>query len=226
MQTDPVFTDGRSAVLNPVLTNMNVAGQTYEYLSDSIDRDAIEQEHSDADGSPLGSDTREGFEKGSITVQLNLATDVIARPSHVLKLQIGNGDEFYIAGKFGRARTRNQITKGAIAVKKAYNPIISNLLDPEYGQRKNLTQAAGVLAGALAAAAATINTRTGGVLAYTMAAAPGSAALPGWLTCSPTTGGLSGTAVVGAWVIDIVCTETLAGQETRVGFGRMGMIIT
>ena len=116
--------------------------------------------------------------------------------------------------------------KGSLAVKRAYNPILTNLLSLEFGQRTNLTQAAGVLAGDLAAAPTVVNTRTSGVLAYTMAASPGSAALPSWLSCNASTGALSGTAVAGSWVVDIICTETLTGQETRVGFGRMGIVIT
>jgi hypothetical protein len=225
MQTDPFFTDGRSAVLNPEVFCLNNSA-TYGYISDTIDREAMEKEFADADGSPLGSDTREGFEKGAISIQCDLANAAIARPGHIIRFRIGSGDEYYVAGKFGRARARNDIVKGSLAVKRAYNPIITNLLSLEFGQRTNLTQAAGVLAGALAAAPTVVNTRSGSTLAYTMAAAPDSAALPGWLTINASTGALSGTAVAGSWVVDIICTETLAGQETRVGFGRMGLTIT
>lgn len=224
MQTDPFFTDGRSAVLNPVVTCLNNSA-SYGYISDTIDREAIAKEHADPDGSPLGSDTREGFEKGAISIQCNLANADIARPGHIIKLQIGAGDEYYIAQKFGRARQRGEIVKGSLAVIKAYNPILTNLLSLEYGQRIALTQAAGALTGALAAAVTVVNTRAGSTIAYTVAAANGST-LPGWITCNPSTGALSGTAVAGSWELDIICTETLAGQETRVGFGRIGMTIT
>ena len=104
MQTDPKFTDGRTAILDPILENLNVAGsgttyQRYEYLSDSIDRDAVEKEHTDADGSPLGSDTREGFTKGSINLQLTLASDTIARPGHIIHLNTGGHSKKSAAGK-------------------------------------------------------------------------------------------------------------------------------
>lgn len=230
MQTDPFFTDGRQAVLNPLVECLNLTGdgttyQRYEYLSDSIDREAVEKEHADADGSPLGSDTREGFLKGAINLQLTKVTHSIPRPGHIIHLDVGDGDEYYVAGKFGRARTRNDIIKGALQVKRAYNPIVTSLLSSAYGQRKKLTQAAGALAGDLAAAQSIVNTRTGGTVAYTLAAAPGYS-VPGWLSINASTGALSGTAVAGTWVLYIVATETLTGEETRAGFGILEMVIT
>jgi hypothetical protein len=230
MQTDPYFSDGRAAILNPLVECLNLTGdgstyQRYEYLSDSIDREAIEKEHADADGSPLGSDTREGFLKGAINLQLTKVTHSIARPGHIIHLSIGDGDEYYIAGKFGRARTRNDIVKGALQVKRAYNPILTTLLSEAYGQRKAFTQAAGALAGALAAAQTVVNTRTGATLAYAVAGAAGYT-VPSWLTCNATTGALSGNAVAGSWELIITCTDTLAGEESRVGFGVMAMTIT
>jgi hypothetical protein len=230
MQTDPSFTDGRQAVLNPLVQCLNLTGdgttyQRYEYLSDSIDREAVEKEHADADGSPLGSDTREGFLKGAINLQLTKVTHSIPRPGHIIHLDVGDGDEYYIAGKFGRARTRNDIIKGALQVKRAYNPIITTLLSSAYGQRKTFTQAAGALAGTLAAVQTVVNTRTGATLAYSIAAAPGYT-VPGWITCNASTGALSGTAVAGSWEFYIICTDTLSGEETRTGFGVMAMTIT
>jgi hypothetical protein len=230
MQSEPYFTDGRAAILNPLVECLNIAGdgttyQRYEYLSDSIDREAIEKEHADADGSPLGSDTREGFLKGAINIQLTKASHSVARPGHIIHVSIGDGEEYYIAGKFGRARTRNDIVKGALQVKRAYNPILTTLLSEAFGQRKAFTQAAGALAGTLAAAQTVVNTRTGASLAYAVAGAPGYT-VPAWLTCNATTGALSGNAVAGAWDLVITCTDTLAGEETRVGFGVMAMTIT
>ena len=231
MQTDPVFTDGRSAILTPIVQNLNVAGvgttyQRYEYLSDTIDVDAIEKDHADADGSPIGGDTREGHEKGAINLQLTNADDTIARPGHVIQLAIGAAtDGYYRAGKFGRARTRNDIVKGSLQVTKLYNPVIVTFLTAAYGQRKTYSQAAGALSGTLTSALTTVNTRTGSTLAYALAAVPGFA-LPGWLTCNATTGACTGTAVAGSFEFDVVCTDTLAGEETRKGFGRVALTIT
>ena len=232
MQTDPKYTDGRSAILDPILECLNIAGsgttyQRYEYLSDTIDREAIVKEHSDADGSPLGSDTREGHAKGVINLQLTYASDTIARPAHIIHLNTtGDGaDEYFVAGKFGRARTRNDIVKGSLQVEKVYNPIIVTLLTEAYGQRRSFTQAAGSLTGTPAAALTTVNTRTGSTLAYSLAAVAGYA-LPGWLSISSSTGALSGTAVAGTFEFDIVVTETLTGEETRKGSGRCVLVIT
>lgn len=230
MQTDPHYTDGRSAILDVILECLNLAGvgttyQRYEYMGDSIDAEAVVKEHGDADGSPLGSDTREGFSKGSINLQLTLASDKIARPGHIIHLAIGSADEYYVAGKFGRARSRNDVVKGALAVTRCYNPIIVTLLTEAYGQRRSFTQAAGSLTGTPAAAMSTVNTRTGSTLAYALAAVPGYS-LPGWLSCSSSTGALSGTAVAGTFEFDIVVTETLTGEETRQGSGRCVLVIT
>lgn len=230
MQTDPKFTDGRAAILNPLVECLNLPGdgttyQQYEYLGDSIDRDAVEKEHADADGSPLGSDTREGFLKGAINLQLTKVTHSVPRPGHIIHLDVGDGDEYYIAGKFGRARTRNDIIKGALQVKRAYNPIITTLLSSAFGQRKTMTQAAGALTGERAAAQTVVNTRPSSSLAYTMTGAPGYTA-PAWLSCNGTTGALSGNSVAGAWELYIICTDTLTGEETRAGFGILGLTIT
>jgi hypothetical protein len=230
MQTDPHFTDGRSAVLDPLVECLNITGdgttyQRYEYMSDTIDRDAIEKEHADADGSPLGSDTREGFQKGAINLCITKASHTIPRPAHIIHLSIGDGDEYYIAGKFGRARTRNDVTKGSLAVKRAYNPIVTSLLTEAYGQRKSMTQAAGALSAPITTAPTVVNTRTSATLAWSMVAAPGYT-IPGWLSINASTGALSGTAVAGTWEIDIICTDTLTGEETRSGFGRLQLVIT
>lgn len=232
MQTDPKYTDGRSAILDPILECLNIAGsgttyQRYEYLSDTIDREAKQVEHGDADGSPLGSDTREGFAKGAINLQLTFAADTVARPGHIIHLNTTGdaADEYFIAGKFGRARTRNDIVKGSLQVIKAYNPIIVTLLTEAYGQRRSFTQAAGALTGTPAAALTTVNTRSGSTLAYALAAVAGYTP-PGWLSCSSSTGALSGTAVAGTFEFDIVVTETLTGEETRKGSGRCILVIT
>ncbi len=225
MQTDPSHTDGRSAILAPTVECLNISGSSYEYISDTIDREAREIEHMDADGSPLGSATREGFEKGTINLQLTLASDTIPRPGYIIKLNIGSGAEYFIAGKFGRARTRNDIVKGALVVKKAYNPIVTTTLSEDFGQMKSFTQAAGALSGTLASALSSVNTRTGATLAWSLAGAAGYD-LPSWLSINASTGALSGTAVAGTFIFDVILTDTLSGQETRRGFGRVKLVIT
>jgi hypothetical protein len=228
MQNEPVFTDGRSGVFDPLVQILNLPGNgtaylRYSYLSDSIDREAVEKEHMNADGEPLGSDTRAGFEKGAINVQLDNANDKVASPGHIVHLDIGQGAEYYVAGKFGRARTRNDIVKGALAVKRAYNPIVTSTLTEEFGQKKFLTQAAGALSVGLAHTV--VNTRPGATVAWSLAAAPGFT-LPGWLNIVAGTGALSGTAVAGTFEFDLVVTDTLANYKTRKGFGRINLLIT
>lgn len=231
MQTDPAFTDGRSAVLNPLVECLNLSGsadgttyQRYEYIGDSIDRETAEKEHSDPDGSPLGSDTRQGFEKGAIQLQANKVTSKLPSPGHILHLSIGNGDEYYIAGKPGRARTRNEVIKFSPAVKRAYNPIIASLLTEAYGGRYLLSMAhAGTIPAALLAAMVTVNTRSGSTLVYSLAAANGSS-VPSYLAINSATGALTFTTPpAGAYEVDVVVTETLADQPTRTGFVRLSI---
>lgn len=230
MQTDPSFTDGRSAIGEPVLECLNLTGdgttyQRYEYLGDSVDKDAVEKMHADADGSPLGSFTQEGFNKGSINLQLTKASHTVARPGHIVRLDAGNGFEYYIAGKFGRARTRREVVKGALAVKAVYCPIVLSLLSSAYGQRTKSTQAAGALTAPISTAPTAVNTRTGATLAWSIVARPGYT-VPGWITCNAVTGALTGTAVAGHWEFDIVCKDTLTGEEDREGSGILDLTIT
>lgn len=230
MQTDPSFTDGQACIGEPLLECLNIAGdgttyQRYEYLNDNIDREAITKEHGDADGSPLGSHTVEGFEKGSISLQLTKASHSIARPGHIIHLDIGNGDEYYTAGKFGRARTRREVVKGSLAVTRVYNPIIVSLLSSAYGQMKKLTGSAGALSGDLAAAPTVANVRSGATKTFSLGAAPGFT-VPSWLSINASTGALSGTAVAGNWRLHIICKDSLTGEEDRIGFGILDMTIS
>jgi hypothetical protein len=221
------YVDGRVALQNVALSIINYSpALVLGYLSDTINHEAVEQMFTDADGSPLGSSTFIGFEAGAIAMKFALADQAGVLPGYVVKLNRGDGDRYYVLGNPGAAFARNTQVNGSFAVKRIYNPIFANLLSLDEGQGKSMTQAAGALTGDRAAAPTIVNTRQGGTLAFTMAAAPGSAALPGWLSCNGTTGALSGTSVAGTWDIEIICTETLAGKITRVGYGVIHLVIT
>jgi len=226
--TDPRFTDGKAAILDPLLECLNLAGdgttyQRYDYLSDTIDRESVEKEHADGDGNPLGSDTREGFEKGAIAYLKVKASYKAPRPGYIIHLDIGLGDEYYVAGKPGQARTRGEQTRGSVAAKRAYNPIVTSLLSEDFGQRKAFTQAAGALS--VATAHTVVNTRTGATVTWSLGARPGYT-VPAWLSVNASTGALSGTAVAGSWELDLIVTDVLSGQETRVGFGILSLVVT
>lgn len=235
--TDPQMTDGLSAILDPLVQCLNLAGdgttyQRYGYLSDNLDTDANEKDHSNADGAPLGGQSGEGHEKGSISVQKDQASYKWPRPGHVLQFDCGepagiyaSTSRYYRTGKAGNARTRNEVSKASLSCSRIYNPIITNLLTEEFGQKKVVTQAAGAWS-ALTGAMNVVNTRTGGTLAFALQAAPGNT-VPAWLSCSATTGALTGTAVAtAATEVYIVVTETVTGQETRKGFGILNFTVT
>lgn len=228
--TDPSMTDGLSATVGPLVQCLNLSGdgttyQRYEYLTDSITPESVDVEHSDGDMHPLGSDTRRGFEKGSISLKCVKATYKLPSPGHIIHADFGDGDEYYIAGNPGRQRTRNNVKVGSLAVKRAYNPIITTFLSEAYGQRKAFTQAAGAISGTIASALSSVNTRSGATLAWSIAAMPGYS-VPSWLSINASTGALSGTAVAGTWELKVILTDTLTGEETRAGFGILSLVIT
>jgi hypothetical protein len=231
MQDNPKYTDGRSGLSNPLIENLCEAGvdttyQRYQYLGDNLDKESIEKEHTDADGGPLGSDTREGFEKGAVSIQFNRVTDNPPRPGHVIRLDVDDDDgwAYYIAGKLGRTRARGDIMKASLQLRRAVNPVVANLLSSAYGQGYRHTQAAGALSGSFLTAN-TLNTRSGSTLAYALSAASGNT-VPGWLSINSSSGLISGTAVAGTFEVEVVVTETLANAATRVGFGILQLIIT
>lgn len=226
--TDPQFSDGKVTILDPLLECLNLSGdgttyQRYGYLSDTIDREAVEKDYADASGHPLGSDTVEGMEKGAIAFLKTKASHKTPRPGHIIHLDIGNGSEYYIAGKPGQSRTNREQVRGSVNVKRAYNPIVTSLLSEEYGQRKTFSGTAGALS--VGTTHTVVNTRSGATVAWSLAAAPGYT-VPAWLTINGSTGALSGTAAAGSWELYLVVTDTLTGQEDRVGFGIMGLTIT
>jgi len=230
--TDPHFTDGRSAILDPIVEVLNLTGdgttyQRYDYLSDNLDWEAMRKVFQDADGSHLGSDTRTGPLSGSISLQKNLASYKFPKPGHIVHLARGNDDFYLISGKAGRSFTRNEISKGSFDVLQAINPIIASLLTELYGGRYLLAQAhATAIPAALTAAQVLVNTRAGSTIAYSLAASPGST-VPSYLAIDGTTGAMTFTApTAGTYEVDVVVTETLANQPTRTGFVHLSIILS
>lgn len=228
--TDPRMSDGLSATLRPSLQCLNLAGdgttyQEYEYLSDSITTEGVDLDHADGDGHPLGGDTSAGFEKGAISLKAVKASYKLPKPGHVILADFGDGSEFYRVTAQGRSRTRNNMKTGSPSVTRLYNPFVQECLTEAYGNRAVKTQAAGALAGSFTTALTSRNTRSGATVAYSLAAMPGYS-VPGWLSINSSSGALSGTAVAGTWELKIVITDTLSGEETRVGFGQLSLVIT
>lgn len=231
-QNDPHFTDGLTGIVDPIVECLNLAGdgttyQRYEYLTDGLDYDAIRKVFTDADGSHLGSDTRQGALMGPIAIQKTLASHKLPRPGHIVRLYRGSDVFYLICGKPGSAAERNNPMKAALDTIAAINPIITTALTEAEGQRYYLTQAAGSFSGVLASALSTVNTRSGSTLAYAIAAAPTAAGLlPTGLSCNASTGAITGTSVAGTYEFDIIVTETLANKPTRKGFARVYLVIT
>lgn len=226
----PSVSDGLSALINPLVQCLNLAGdgttyQRYEYLSDSITTEGVDQEHTNGDGNPLGGYTAVGFEKGSISLKCTKHSYKIPKPGHVLECDFGDGSEFYRVTAQGRARNRGNVKTASVAATRLINPFPLECISEAYGSRVIKTQAAGALAGSFTTALTAKNTRTGGAVTWSIAAEPGET-LPAWLTCNASTGALSGTAVAGTYNVRIILTETLTNFDTLKGYGVLTLIIT
>jgi hypothetical protein len=228
--TDPRFTDGLAAILDPLVQCLNLAGdgttyQRYTYLNDSITTEGSDEEHADGELHPLGGSSSAGFEKGGLSIRATKATHKLPKPGHVLECDFGAGLEYYRVNAQGRARANRQMVAGSFNVTRLYNPFPLECLSEAYGQRAIKTQAAGALAGSFTSALTAKNVRTGGTVAWSLVAKP-NYTVPAWLSINSSTGALSGTAVAGTWELMIVATETLTNEETRAGFGVLSLVIT
>jgi hypothetical protein len=229
---DPSVTDGLAAQSHALIECLNLAGdgttyQRYEYLGDTIAAEGVDQDFTDGDGSPLGGFTALGHEKGSISLKAVKITHKLPKPGYTLRCNFGNGEgqEYFRVTAQGRSRTRGQMKTGNPAVTKLVNPFPLECLSEAYGDMAIKSQAAGALAGSFTSALTAANIRSGGTLAWSLAATS-SNDVPSWLSCNASTGALSGTAVAGTFDVLIVITETLANHRTRYGAGRLRLVIT
>lgn len=230
----PQHTDGYSATLGPLVQCLNLSGsgdtpattyQRYDYLSDTLTTEGADQDHQDGDLTHLGGFTAAGKKAGSISVKVGRVTAKFPLPGHIVEFDDGTGSEFFVCTAPGSARTRNNVKTAGLNLKGLVHPFPLECLSEAYGSRALKTQAAGALAGSFTTALTAKNTRTGATVAWSLAAEPGET-VPAWLSINASTGALSGTAVAGTYNLRIIITDTLAGFDTRQGFGRLSLTIT
>jgi hypothetical protein len=234
MLTTPQVTDGLTATGNALVECLNLSGsaslpattyQRYEYLSDSISVEGVDQDYTDGDNAPLGGRTAAGFEKGAIPIKVTPATAKLPKPGYILHCDFGDGDEFYRVTAQGRSRSKGGVKTGSPAVTRLIHPFVQDCLTEAYGSRAIKTQAAGALTGSFTTALTQRLTRAGGTITFSLGAEPGES-VPAWLSINASTGALSGTAVAGTYNLHIIITDTLANFATLKGYGVLTLIIT
>lgn len=221
----PSMTDGAGALHTVLLQCLNLAGdgttyQRYGYMSDNIQPDASVTEHTNSDNEGIGSSTFAGHEKGSIVFKLNDARRKLPKPGYVLQLNRGDGkgDLYYIAGQPGPSYQKNNTIQSSVSVIRAVNPVITSLLSETLGQHKSATATD---ASTYTLANTVVNTRSGATVTWSLDGAPTD------MSINSSTGEITYTTpVVGSYEVTVICTDTLAGYEPRVGFGKLFLEIT
>jgi hypothetical protein len=213
----PKYSDGLQATteLSVLCYNNNT---TYLCYDGDPSESATQKEWTDSDMSPIGSDTRVGFRKGTINLQYNLAVDEapgsanLVRPGYVISFR----SRFYVCGEPKTKIIKNDVIKFAVTVLEIQNPIIPNLLTT-IGQQKTANINANVAATVNCAA---IGTRTGANVTYSLEsfATQGSAAPAGISIAA--NGLLTANVGAGAYDVRVIAIDTLAGQSTQYGQGR------
>lgn len=220
------MTDGVSALHTVLLECLNLAGDgtTYlrlGYMQDNLQADAVEMEHTNADGEPLGSSTFTGHTKGTITYKLDKASYKTPQPGFTLKLNRGDGkgDIYLKCGQAGPTYQRNNVVQGSMAVTKVVNPIILTLLSEALGQHKAVSIAA--VSGAYSLTCEAVNVRSGATKAWSLENAPSG------MSINSSTGEITwATPVAGSYEVTVKVTDTLSGSPTLTGFAKLFLTVT
>lgn len=219
-QPNPSYTDGLQAVTILSVYCYNNA-QTYMCYDGDPGEEATTKEFMNSDTSPIGSDTRTGFRKGTLNLQYTLATDeaptsaVQMRPGYILSFR----GRYYVTGPVKPKVAKNDVIKFSVAVLELQNPFIPNLLSTR-GQQLVSNVTANVAA-TVNCAALNNRTGTGSNVAYSVETygSPGSAAPSG---VSIAANGTLTINIAGGTSADVLvkATDVITGEDTHYGWGR------
>lgn len=218
-QPNPGYLDGLQAITAlSVYCYNNLA--TYMCYDGDPGEEATVKEFMNSDTSPIGSDTRTGFRKGTLNLQYDLATDEAPlatkemRPGFIVLFR----GRYYVVGAVKPKVVKNDVIKFSVAVLELQNPFLSALLSTR-GQQKVATINANVLA---TIAVTMLNNRvgTGSNVSFNVETygTPGSAAPTGVTIAA--NGLLSINMAAGTADILVKATDTITGEDTHYGWGR------
>lgn len=228
------FTDGKAGLKDPVLVNLNVlvggSPLAMHWTKDSLKAMGRTIEHTrEGEGDWLGSDTKaSGVKKGSISLQMNAATDVTPSPAHILQLTKGAVTEFYIVGEDGGENERNQVVKGTYPVVQAIHPFFKGLLSVDLGDSLALTKSIATGGPTSTLATNPVNHRTGSTKTYSALQSDGSA-VPAGVAINASTGVITFThasLVIGVYTIKVTALDVLTGQENRESENTLILTVT
>lgn len=216
-QPNPRYTDGLQAVtdLSVLCYNNSV---TYLCADGDPGEEGVQKLFTDTDEQPLGSDNRTGFRVGTLNLQYTLAADELQssanqmRPGYVVKFR----DRFYVTGKVSPKVVKNEVIKFSVAVTELQNPFISALVSTLGQQKKaninaNLNTTVNCAANVM---------RSGGTVTYSVEQFNTAGLAVSGVSINVNTGVLTVNIAAGTVDLRVLATDTLAGENTQVGFGR------
>jgi hypothetical protein len=214
----PTFNDGINADLTLTARNLNL-GVDYVSADADIEETVIEKDVTDVDGNVIGGSTKTSIRSGSLNCQYDLETDEKdgdpknVRAAHVWLFR----GRYYRGGAVKSKLKRAEAITFSVGVKELQNPL-PNLLSAA-GQVATDTKASG---SAYAKNVTALNVRTGATLSWALEDAPSGMVISG-----TTTGAISWpTPVAGTYTVKVKCTDTLAGERTRVGASYLKLTVT
>ncbi len=216
----PSLTDGRRAIKDPIVENLNVlvssAPVRYHFISHSLKiAGRLTPFELEGEGTILGFDVRSaGPKTGGIRLQLNKPTDAIPQAAHILRLTVGTRIEYYGVTEADDPEERNAPVRIAPTLHQMVNPVFKGLLSEGLGDTKQTTFSK--LAGDTTIDPEPVNTRSAGTKAYSATQEDGSA-IPAGLAINASTGVLSITAATiatGTYIIKVVVSDVLATLPT------------
>lgn len=212
--SNPNYQDGLASLAALVATCLNTS-KDYICFGFNPSTDASVKEFVDQSGKAIGSDTQEGHTKGSLSMQLELATDALPRPSYVFQFQ----SDYYIGGKVTPSYQSHDVVKFTQDAIKAVNPVLTTLLS-SLGQK--LAESVTAAGGAYSKTIAAVNVRAGATKTWSI----GSGA-PSGLTIGASTGIIAwATPVAGTYTIEVNLKDAVTGEKDRNAKGVLVLTVT
>ena len=234
MPDTPSLTDGRRAIKDPIVENLNVLVSAvplrYHYIDDSLKVSGRLTKHElEGEGDLLGFDVKSsGAREGNMNLQLDKATDTPPDVGHILKVTKGTSIRFYGVVDAPVPNKRNDVVRIGPSLLQLMNPFFQGLLSADEGDTLRQTYSIATMGTTETITTNPQNHRTGSTKAYSATLEDGTA-LPTGIAINASTGVITVTkATVSAAVstIKVVATDTLANKRTTEGEATLVLTIT